>query len=146
MGLHPISSPATLELKSESKIALTANINRVLLTQELNKGLNKVGLSLSPTELTLLSSGYPVSLENRQLGEIGCVFILAAAISAANLGKKNITFKDLPSVDGYHNLSGLPLYYLNCNCVNKYCLYLILLKSRPTLILGEIIESSTFEA
>ena len=66
--------------------------------EELEKGLQRVGLSLSEPELRQLSFGHIISLEKMELSTIGTLFLLASAASALNLGhiKKPIAFQDLP--------------------------------------------------
>ena len=104
--------------------------------QEIRKGLNLLGLNLSDSELDEAKIGDTILLENRTLGEIGSVFILAAALSAANLGKKKITFQDLckamaesQSSAGY----GIPIYCWHDSVQKKYCIYLTLIDGKPAI-------------
>ena len=103
---------------------------------EIRKGLNLLGLNLSDSELNEAKIGDTILLENRTLGEIGSVFILAAALSAANLGKKKITFQDLyksmtesQSSSGY----GIPIYCWHDSVQKKYCIYLALIHGKPAI-------------
>jgi hypothetical protein len=64
-----------------------AQPREILEINELQKGLNRVGLTLSESELNELNIGNTISLEGMELSEIGSVFILASAISALNSGK-----------------------------------------------------------
>ena len=101
------------------------------------KGLNLLGLALSESELNELESRNYFSLANRNLSEIGSVFILAAAIAASNLGKtkKTITFGDLvKTVTESTFCSGIPIYSWNSVSAGKCCLYLSLVAGKPALL------------
>lgn len=107
-----------------------------ITNKEIRKGLNLLGLNLSDSELNESKIGDTILLEDRTLGEIGSVFILAAALSAANLGQKKITFQDLyqamiesESSSGY----GIPIYCWQDNFQNNYCIYLTLIKGKPAI-------------
>ncbi|YAF97321.1 MAG: hypothetical protein AB3A66_06565 [Nodularia sp. CChRGM 3473] len=105
-------------------------------TNEIHKGLHLLGLSLSELELNDLKIGQTISLETRSLGEIGSMFILAAALSAVNLGKtkKTVTFGDLPQVvNESANSPGIPIYCWISDTLNKKCLYLTLVDGKPAL-------------
>lgn len=101
------------------------------------KSLDLLGLCLSESEVNELSSGNIVSLESRSLGEIGSLFILAAALSASNFGstKKTITFQDLPqAVSEFPGCSGIPISSWNLDSAfGKCCLYLTLVDGKPAL-------------
>ena len=104
--------------------------------QEIRKSLHLLGLNLSDSEVNESKIGDTILLENRTLGEIGSVFILAAALSAANLGNKKITFQDLfkamtESEDspGY----GVPIYCWHDSLQSKYCIYLTLIQGKPAI-------------
>ena len=111
------------------------------LTQNLDifaiqKGLNLLGLEISELELNELQCGNHISLEGRGLSEIGSFFILAAALSASNLGKaiKTITFRDLPKAATESTCcSGIPLYCWNSDQLGKRCLYLTLVDGKPAV-------------
>lgn len=103
---------------------------------EIDKGLHLLGLSLSEIELYELNIGQTISLETRSLAEIGSMFILAAALSAVNLGKtkKAVTFGDLPQiVNESANCPGIPIYCWISDILNKKCLYLTLVDGKPAL-------------
>ena len=104
--------------------------------QEIRKGLNLLGLNFSDSELNQSKIGDTILLENRPLDEIGSVFILAAALSAASLGRKKITFQDLYQAmrepeSGFG--SGIPIYCWHDSFPKKYCIYLTLLKGKPAI-------------
>jgi hypothetical protein len=107
---------------------------------KIHTSLNLLGLNLSEAELNELKSGNLVSLESRDLSEIGSLFILAAALSASNLGntKKPITFGDLPKlVSESACCSGIPLSSWNTNFPSRQChLYLTLVDGKPALQTG----------
>ncbi|NJR57484.1 MAG: hypothetical protein HC769_00665 [Cyanobacteria bacterium CRU_2_1] len=107
-----------------------------LNSHEIHEGLNRLGLNLSEPELNELKTGNAISLEGRSLGEIGSVFILAAALSAVNSGnpKKQITFQDLAqAIAESKDCYGLPLFYWNSSSQNKYCIYLTLVDGKPAI-------------
>jgi hypothetical protein len=113
-----------------------AQPREILEINELQKGLNRVGLTLSESELNELNIGNTISLEGMELSEIGSVFILASAISAVNSGKpkKPITFRDLPQAFKESACCcGLPLYCWSSNFLGKCCLYLTLLDGKPAV-------------
>ncbi len=104
---------------------------------KIHKCLNLLGLNLSESEINKLTGGHIVSLESRGLSEIGSLFILAAALSASNLGKtkKPITFGDLPkSVAESASCSGIPVYSWDIDPPSGKCgLYLTLVDGQPAL-------------
>lgn len=111
---------------------LTPTINN----SEIKKVFNLLGLSLSDSELNEFQIGDKIFLENRTLGEIGSVFILAAALSAANLGKKKkkITFRDLDkAISESEYCSGIPVYCWLDSSQKKCCIYLTLIDGKPAL-------------
>jgi hypothetical protein len=91
-------------------------------------------LALSHSELNELESGKLVSLEDRSLGEIGAVFILASALAAANSGKKTITFRDLPQAATDSGCcSGIPIYCWNSESSGKIYLCLTIVDGKPAI-------------
>jgi hypothetical protein len=103
---------------------------------ELKKGLQRVGLSLSEAELAELNFGNIISLEKMELGTIGSLFILASATSAFNLGKRKqpIAFQDLPqTTQGYQECSGIPVYCWRTDCAAKRCLCLTIVDGKPAV-------------
>lgn len=106
------------------------------ITPKIRKYFNLLGLDLSESELSEFQSKNYISLEGRDLSEIGSVFILAAALSSANSGnsKKNITFQDLgKEVTESAYCSGIPICCWNSEPTGKYCLYLTLVASQPAV-------------
>ena len=102
----------------------------------INKCLHILGLNLSESEIDELKVGKLVSLESRDLSEIGSVFILAEALSAANLGKpkKKIAFRDLPqSREESAPCSGIPIYCWQDDFQKKCCIYLTLINGKPAV-------------
>lgn len=115
---------------------IRAQPTEILEINQLQNGLNRVGLTLSESELNDLNIGSTISLESMELSEIGSVFILASAISAVNLGKpkKPITFRDLPQVfEESACCCGLPIYCWNSDFLGKRCLYLTLVDGKPAV-------------
>lgn len=113
-----------------------SELTSIPTTNEIHKGLNLLGLSLSELEFNDLKIGQIISLETRSLSEIGSIFILASALSAVNLGKtkKNITFGDLPQVVNESVSSpGIPTHCWISDTLNKKCLYLTLVDGKPGL-------------
>ncbi len=109
---------------------LTQNLE----TGEIQKAINRLGLTLSEAEINDIQVGKNISLESRCLSEIGSLFILASAISAANLGKKmnNITFRDLPeAVHNSTSCTGIPIYSWDSETLGKCSLYLTLVNGKP---------------
>ncbi len=105
-----------------------------LETDAIQKGLNRLGLTLSELEINEIKMGKTISLEGKCLSEIGSLFILASAISAVNLGKKmqNITLRDLPkAVTDSPSCAGIPLYCWHSNSLGKCTLYLTLVDGKP---------------
>ena len=103
---------------------------------EIKKGLNRLGLTLSESELHELELGNTVSLEGIGLSEIGSIFILASAVYAVNLGKTKapITFRDLPKVvKDSACCSGISIYCWNSDSIEKRCLYLTLVGGNPAI-------------
>ena len=104
--------------------------------EELEKGLQRVGLSLSEPELRQLSFGHIISLEKMELSTIGTLFLLASAASALNLGhiKKPIAFQDLPkATQDCQECSGIPIYRWNCEFSGKRSLYLTVVEGKPAV-------------
>ena len=102
----------------------------------IHKCLHILGLNLSESEIGELKVGKLVSLESRDLSEIGSVFILAAALSAVNLGKTNkkITFRDLPqSLKESAHCSGIPIYCWQDDSQKRCCIYLTLIDGKPAV-------------
>ena len=113
-----------------------SQITQSRIHSPIDKCLQILGLNLSELEVDQLEAGKLVSLESRDLGEIGSVFILAAALSATNLGKpkKKITFRDLPqSRQDSANCSGIPIYCWQDDAQQKYCVYLTLREGKPAV-------------
>ncbi|MDJ0713619.1 MAG: hypothetical protein QNJ54_05310 [Prochloraceae cyanobacterium] len=103
----------------------------------LKKGLDRIGLTLSNTELNELNIGNIITLEKMELDKIGSVFILASAVFATRLGnsKKSITFKDLPkTVQECECCSGIPIHSWNSDSVpGRRYLYLTVINSAPAV-------------
>lgn len=112
-------------------------LNQSLNPHKIQKGVSLLGLHLSESELNELQSGNYISLEGRGLGEIGSLFILAAALSSSKFGKakKTITFQDLPKVvSESETCSGIPIYSWNLDSPSgQYYLYLTLVDGNPAL-------------
>ena len=110
--------------------------DRILDMDELKKGLQRVGLSLTESELNELDFGHIISLEKMDLGTIGSLFILASAASALNLGKskRSIVFQDLPKMtQDYQGCSGIPIYCWSSDFAGKRCLYLTVVEGKPAV-------------
>ena len=123
---------------------LTSDINQQTIVTTLNhineikKGLTLVGLNFSDSELQELQTEQIVSLEDKSLGEIGSLFILAAAISSINSGnpRRKITFRDLPQiVDDSKCSSGIPIHFWDDESLSQKCLYLTLVEGKPAISL-----------
>lgn len=114
-----------------------AQPTEILEINQLEKGLNRIGLMLSKLEFNELNIGNTISLEGRTLSEIGSVFILASAVSAINLGKgnQNITYQDLPkAAPNCAYCSGIVIYCWNSDFIpGKRCLYLTSLDGKPAI-------------
>jgi hypothetical protein len=99
--------------------------------QTTQKALQLLGISLSEPELTALSSGDVVPLGDRNLSEIGSLFILTAAVSASNLGinRRKITFQDLISAfSDSTDHPGIPICSWNASSPSRgQCLRLALI-------------------
>lgn len=116
----------------------------ILEPNELRRGINRIGLNLSESELNALEQGSSVSLEGRGLSEIGSMFIMAAAVAALNLGKPRtpLKFSDLPTLVEQNsssekvNCPGLPIYCWLSDLDKKQCVYLTLTDSKPVLQIG----------
>lgn len=93
----------------------------------IQKGLNLLGLNISESELDELKSRNTLSLEGRSLSEIGSVFILAEALSAANCVKP-VTFRELLEC-----CSGISIYRWNSDLFGKYCLLLAFVDGKPVV-------------
>lgn len=104
---------------------------------QIEKGLARVGLKLSKTQLNELNIGNIVTLETMELGEIGSVFILALAVFGSNSRnrKKLITFEDLSrAVIDCRCCSGIPIHCWNSDSViGNRCLHLTVLNSVPAV-------------
>lgn len=101
---------------------------------EIQKAINRLGLTLSESEINDIKVGKHISLESRCLSEIGSLFILASAISANSLGKKmnHITFRDLPeAVHNSASCTGIPIYSWDSESLGKCSLYLTLVNGKP---------------
>ncbi len=123
-------------------VQLTSNFNHI---NEIKKGLTLVGLNFSDSELQELQTEHIISLENKSLGEIGSLFILAAAISSINLGnpRRKITFRDLPQiVEDSTCSSGIPIHSWDDEILSKKCLYLTLVEGKPAISLSKIVISN----
>lgn len=95
-----------------------------------------LGLNLSESEIDELKLGNLVSLESRDLSEIGSLFILAEALSTTNLGnpKKKITFRDLhQSMKEPAHCSGIPIYRWEDEFKKICCIYLTLIDGKPAV-------------
>lgn len=113
-----------------------SNLTPTINNSEIKKGLDLLGLNLSDSELNEVEIGNTISLEDRNLSEIGSVFILAEALSATHLGKKKkkIRFQDLPqgvTDSGYY--AGIPIYCWKENPQVKCCIYLTFLDGKPAV-------------
>lgn len=110
-----------------------SEVLQTLNPKEIKKGIQRLGLKLSDLELNALTTGQSVSLESRDLSEIGSVFILAAALSAQNLDKpkKTVVFQDLPK--NCSGCTGLPIYCWTGDTVEKHCLCLTLINGNPAV-------------
>ena len=109
----------------------------ILEINQLQKGLERIGLMLSELEVNELNLGNIISLAGKDLSEIGSVFILASAISAVNSGKgkKKITYQDLPKgVQDCACCSGILIHCWNSDfTLGKRCLYLTLADGKPAI-------------
>lgn len=114
---------------------IRAQPTKILEINELQKGLKRVGLTLTESELSELNIGSTIPLEGMELSEIGSVFILASAISVLNLGKpkKPITFRELPQAFEESGCCGIPIYCWNSDFLRKRCLYLTLVDGKPAV-------------
>ncbi|MGK7878143.1 MAG: hypothetical protein AB4426_34000 [Xenococcaceae cyanobacterium] len=111
-----------------------SQLTQITETSEIKKGLNRLSLNISESEINEIQMGKTISLEGRGLSEIGSLFILASAISAVNLGKpkKTVTFRDLTeTVNKSADCSGLPIYCWNSDSLGKCILYLTLVDGKP---------------
>jgi len=102
-------------------------------SEEIQKGINLLGLNLSEFEMNELKLYKIVSLEGRRLSEIGSIFILAEALSARN-SIKNVTFEKLLTVvvePSSH--TGIPVYCWHCKVLGKCCLLLTLIEGNPAI-------------
>lgn len=114
--------PATISVSTPS-----------LETYEIQKGINRLGLTISEAELNELKRGNPISLEARRLSEIGSIFILAEALSAIHSVKK-ITFRDLPKgVTGSSGCFGAPIHCWDSDLLGKCWLVLTLEQGKPVV-------------
>lgn len=117
-----------------STLSELTQLKRGLEIGEIQKGIKLIGLRISEFELNQLELGNTISLENRRLGEIGSIFILAEALSAVNSVKRNITFQDLPeTVREFSWCSGVPIYCWNSELIGKCCLILTLVDGKPAI-------------
>ncbi|NEQ86028.1 MAG: hypothetical protein F6K26_39875 [Moorea sp. SIO2I5] len=104
--------------------------------QQIKKGLNRLGLNASDPEIYELNLGNAISLESRELSEIGSVFIMASAVCPLNgrKPKKQITFGDLPkAVQESACCSGIPIYCWQSDEAGKRCLYLTVVNGHPAI-------------
>ncbi|WP_250564897.1 hypothetical protein [Adonisia turfae] len=117
------------------------SISSTINNQELQKGLNLLGLKLSENEFAALQAGRITSLKKRSLGEIGSIFILAAAMATKNIckskSKKTVTFQDLPTTtvdfDTKHLWSGVPTHCWIDDSQKKHCICLTLEETHPAV-------------
>ncbi|MBW4435291.1 MAG: hypothetical protein KME28_27170 [Pelatocladus maniniholoensis HA4357-MV3] len=109
-----------------------SELSQTLDCYKIQKGIHLLGLNVSESELKELLSGNSISLESRDLSEIGLLFILAEALSAL-ISFKKVTFRDLSEVITEDLSSpGIPIFYWNLE-VGRCCLYLALVNSQPAL-------------
>ncbi len=104
--------------------------------QQIKKGLSRLGLNFSDPELYELNLGNTISLESRELSEIGSIFIMASAVCPLNCGKrkKQIIFGDLPqAVQESACCSGIPIYCWQSDETGKRCLYLTVINGHPAI-------------
>ncbi len=78
---------------------------------QIQKGINLLGLKVSETDLQALQAGHTISLGSKRLGEIGSILILAEALALVNL-VKSITFGDLLKA-AQEPAAGIPIYCWN---------------------------------
>lgn len=109
-----------------------STITQTLKVNEIQKGINLLGLKITEFELNELQVGNTISLEGRGLSEIGSVFILAEALWAVN-SVKSITFGDLPKVAISSRCCGIPIYCWNCERIGKCCIVLTLVDGYPAI-------------
>jgi hypothetical protein len=109
-----------------------------LETCDIQKAVKILGLEISDLELDELKSGNNISLKNRDLSEIGSVFILADAILRTKIVKvKNVTFDDLQKVtEDFSQHSGIPIYCWDSESSGKCCLLLTLIDGQPNIRLS----------
>ena len=108
----------------------------MLDSQELKKGLKRIGLTLSDSEIDQLNLGYSISLESMELGVVGSAFVLASAIFSQNFGKrkKPVTFRELPeTLENCSGFSGIPIYCWMSELSQKLCLCLSINQGIPAL-------------
>lgn len=115
-----------------------SELTSTLSESAIHKGLHLLGLKLSDPELQELRASNTLLLENRSLGEIGSVFILAAAMAAlkSDNPKKQITFRDLPQATAdVARCPGILLYCWNSDslALSGPGLYLTLVDGKPAL-------------
>ncbi len=115
-------------------MSATVSLTRASLeTCEIQKGVHRLGLKISESELNELKRGNSISLEGRRLSELGSIFILAEAISAVHSVKK-ITFRDLPKlVTGASECFGIPIHCWNSVLLGKCWLILTLEDGKPAV-------------
>ncbi|GEM_PF-2176189 len=113
----------------------------------ISKGLSLLGLKLSESELAELLSGSCISLGNRELSEIGSLFILAATLSSVNTGNRTkIAFEDLLKFfRETAPCSGIPIYSWTDSPKSKYNLYLTFAGCKPAVCLAEIRTTSDLQ-
>ncbi|ABA23584.1 hypothetical protein Ava_3979 [Trichormus variabilis ATCC 29413] len=118
-----------------STVSNLTQLKKGLETSEVQKGMKLIGLQVTQLELDQLAFGNTISLENRRLGEIGSIFILAEALSAVNSVQTNITFQDLPQTVKEFSCcyGGVPIYCWNSDLIGKCCLTLTLLDGKPAI-------------
>lgn len=103
-------------------------------SHELQKGLDLLGLNLSDQELQEFQVGLLVSLEDRGIGEIGSVLILAAALAKrAGHPFKTIPFRDLPKAAAETSACrGIPIHCWQEE-QTKRCIYLTFVDGKPAI-------------
>lgn len=116
--------------------------------EEITKGFSLLGLNLSEIELKNLQSGKIISLETRNLSEIGSAFILATALfhKHSENPKKTLIFKDIFPSDLLSSINGgIPVYCWTTESFEQCCLYLTLLHGIPSVKIVSSFSSKQVE-
>lgn len=97
--------------------------------EEITKGLDRVGLVLDATEISELEQGQTIPIDRMSLGEIGAVFILAAAVAGTYTrgGKTKMSFGDL------QNQASIALYCWEMPQIGTRSLCLMFSDGQPAL-------------